>query len=184
MTEEEWRAISERDASCDGKFFCAVKTTGVVCRPSCPSKICNPENAVIFYSLEEALENGYRPCRKCRPGQADWKGAKRDLAEKARQLIEERCMQHVSVRELSEELFVSEEHLLRTFRAVYGCTPHWYFNKCRCDRAAALLMDSALSVTEIAGMAGFSTPSHFTNVFQKMEGMTPTEYRKKAGTVP
>ncbi len=68
MSEDEmWRAIENRDASLDGRFVVAVRTTGIYCRPSCPSKHPKREN-VTFYPTPEAAEAaGYRPCLRCKP---------------------------------------------------------------------------------------------------------------------
>ena len=67
MTEPEmWEAVQRSDASYDGLFFYAVKTTGIFCRPSCKSKPPKRENLCYFASGEEARAAGFRPCKRCR----------------------------------------------------------------------------------------------------------------------
>ena len=65
--EEKISAIKSRDKSYDGRFYVAVKSTKIVCCPSCPSRIPLDKNIVCVDTLEEALENGYRPCKRCKP---------------------------------------------------------------------------------------------------------------------
>ena len=64
---EQINAVKNRDKKYDGKFFVAVKSTKIVCLPSCYSRIPLEKNMVFFDTLEEALENGYRPCKRCKP---------------------------------------------------------------------------------------------------------------------
>ena len=177
MTKEQWQAIEQNDASYDGVFYYGIRTTGIVCRPSCPAKACLPQNVVIFDSLKEARAAGYRPCRRCRPELKDWHGPKAELAQRARTMIEENYTAKFSLEELAKKLFVSESYLLRTFREIYGLTPLRFHNEVRCERAKTLLQRNEMSVTEIAFFVGYTTPSHFTNVFRKLNGISPTQYR-------
>lgn len=65
--QEKIKAIQNRDNKYDGKFFCGVKTTKIVCFPSCPSRTPLEKNIELFDTLEEAIQNGYRPCKRCNP---------------------------------------------------------------------------------------------------------------------
>lgn len=65
--QEKLKAIKNRDKSYNNKFIFGVKTTNVICRPGCPSKIPLEKNIVFFSSLKEAVEQGYRPCKICKP---------------------------------------------------------------------------------------------------------------------
>ena len=69
MTIEDprWARVTARDRSADGKFWYAVATTGIYCRPSCPSRIPNPKNVTLHATLESARATGFRPCKRCRP---------------------------------------------------------------------------------------------------------------------
>jgi len=69
--EEMERAFAQRDASYDGLFFVAVKSTGIFCRPSCPARKPLPENTRFMVTAKEALFAGFRPCRRCRPLRTD-----------------------------------------------------------------------------------------------------------------
>ena len=65
----KWQAVASRDATADGSFVYAVKTTGVYCRPSCPSRRPRPANVVFFDLNREAEAAGFRPCKRCKPNQ-------------------------------------------------------------------------------------------------------------------
>ena len=66
-TERRWRAVAERDGRLDGTFFYAVKTSGVYCRPACPSRRPNPENVTFYETPDDAEQAGFRACLRCRP---------------------------------------------------------------------------------------------------------------------
>lgn len=179
MTREQWQAIRDNDKSYDGIFYYALKTTKTVCRPSCTARACNPRNVIIYDTLEEALRDGYRPCFRCRPDRMNWGGAKQELAEEAKRLIEENYMEKFSLKGIAGELCVNENYLARVFKEVTGYTLLWYHNHVRCQEAERLLTRPELSITFISGETGYSTVSHFTRVFKKMEQCTPSEYRRR-----
>ena len=123
MNREQWLAIKNKDSSYDGVFFYALKTTKVVCRPSCNKKACSPENVVIFDDLDSALAAGYRLCKRCRPDQPGWKGAKYELASSAEDYINNNYTADFSLEEMAKKLHVNKFYLLRTFKEVAGTTP-------------------------------------------------------------
>ena len=65
--EEKIRAVLTRDKSSDGKFIFGVKTTKIICRPGCPSRVPLEKNIVLFDTMDEAIQSGYRPCKRCKP---------------------------------------------------------------------------------------------------------------------
>lgn len=65
--QEKMLAIQNRDTSYDGKFIYGVKTTKIICRPGCPAKVPLEKNIMFFDTIEEAIEKGYRPCKRCKP---------------------------------------------------------------------------------------------------------------------
>jgi len=66
-TDPRWDAVIARNAGFDGKFVYAVKTTGVFCRPSCPSRRAKPENVAFYATGDEAVQAGFRACKRCGP---------------------------------------------------------------------------------------------------------------------
>ena len=179
MTKEQWQAIKNKDRKYDDKFVYVLKTTGTICRPSCDKKISLPQNVIIFDTYEEAEAAGYHPCKKCRPDQAGWMGARKELAKAVEQTIDESFTQEFSLEGISEKLHINKYHLLRTFKAVTGETPLQYHNRKRCERAMELLSKSNQSISFIAFETGFNSASHFSRVFSRVTGKTPLEFRKK-----
>ena len=99
------------------------------------------------------------------------------LCKAAQAYMEAHSAEKFSLRTLSGALFVNGNYLLRTFKAHTGQTLLGYHNQVRCERAKALLMDSDRSISEAGEEAGFVSSAHFSHVFRKMVGCTPTEYR-------
>ena len=99
------------------------------------------------------------------------------LVKAAARYIEIHSAEKFSLRALSEALFVNGSYLLRLFRSRTGQTLLGYHNRVRCDRAQALLRDTGLSISEVGEAVGFVSSAHFSHVFKKTTGMTPTEFR-------
>ena len=179
MTREEWLAIKNRDRSWDGRFFYGLRTTKTVCRPSCSKRTPNPRNVILFSTLDEALAQGYTPCKRCRPEQSDWGGSKKELALSAKAYIEGHYMEKFSLEHLADTLFINKHYLLRTFRELTGTTLLAYHNQVRCEAAKELLTRPELTMSYISNTVGFSSASHFSHVFHKICGCTPSEYREE-----
>ena len=179
VTKEQWQAIKSCDKQYDGSFFYGLTTTKKVCRPSCPKRSYDPKRIVIFSSVDEAQAMGYRPCARCRPELPDWAGAKAELARAAERLIRERSAEKFSLAALAAALHVDKSYLLRTFKCVTGSTPLEYHNRVRCEAARELLTRPELSVSYIASEVGYVSASHFSRIFRKLFGCTPTEYRDR-----
>ncbi len=177
MTKEQWLAIKNQDKAYDGKFFYALRHSKKVCRPSCQKSGVRPERVILFHTLQEALDKGYTPCSKCRPDKENWEGARIELANAAERLVQERYQQKFSLDALAGELFVDKSYLLRTFKEVKGATLLEYHNKVRCEKAKELLQRSELPIGYIASEVGYVSASHFTQVFRKTTGQTPSGYR-------
>lgn len=177
MTKEEWLAIKNSDKNYDGKFYYALRKSHKVCRPSCRKPSLRPEKIIIFDTLQEALDKGYQPCSKCRPDKENWEGARVELANAAQRLIEEHYQDKFSLDTLAKELFVDKSYLLRTFKEIKGHTLLEYHNLVRCGKAKELLQRPELPVAYIASETGYISASHFTQVFRKVTGETPSQYR-------
>ncbi|MDQ6421537.1 bifunctional transcriptional activator/DNA repair enzyme AdaA [Paenibacillus sp. LHD-117] len=174
-TEPEWQAIIGNDASYDGTFFYAVRTTGIFCRPSCKSKPPNRENASVFRTAEEARKDGYRSCKRCKPTgerlpDEEWVATVTDY-------IHNRYMDPLSLEKLADVGHGSPYHLHRTFKRVTGVTPVTYIQKVRIRRAQELLHGSEHSVTEVGSRVGIPNAPYFITLFKKETGHTPAQYR-------
>ena len=99
------------------------------------------------------------------------------LVQAARDYIETHSDEKFSLQALSEALFINGSYLLRLFKSHTGQTLLGYHNRVRCDKAQALLRDTELSISEVGEAVGFVSSAHFSHVFRKTTGMTPTEFR-------
>ena len=108
VTKEQWDAIAHNDKSYDGVFYYALKTTGIVCRPSCTARRCDPKNVIIYDTLSDALRHGFRPCLRCRPDQPDWEGSKAELVETAKVYITAHYTEKYSLSDVARAAFVNK----------------------------------------------------------------------------
>ena len=178
MTKEEWQAIKARDKSMDGVFYCGAVSQKIFCRISC-SKVRKISNTCVFASPQDAIKAGYKPCQRCRPDDPNWKGTKAALASAAQKYMEAHFHDKFSLEQLSSALFVNGSYLLRTFKQITGQTPLWYHNHLRCEKAKELLTHNELSISAVGDLCGFVSSAHFSHVFKKMLGETPSQYRKE-----
>jgi two-component system response regulator YesN len=110
-------------------------------------------------------------------GQVGRGDAGRALALAAQQYVEAHSTEKFSLQGVADALFVNGSYLLRVFKANTGHTLLWYHNYVRCERAKVMLMDADHSISQAGEDAGFVSSAHFSHVFKKMTGCTPTEYR-------
>ncbi len=170
-----WAAVLARDPAADGKFFYAVATTGVYCRPSCAARTPRPENVTFHATAAEAEQAGFRPCRRCQPDQPA-------LAERQAALVADLCRlienaeRAPSLQELADHAKLSTYHLHRVFKTVTGLTPREYASARRAGRVRAELARST-TVTEAIYGAGYNTGSRFYEQSNRLLGMTPNRYR-------
>ena len=175
--QQLWAAVLSRDASFDGRFVYAVRSTGVYCRPTCPSRRPRQSQAVFFTVPEEARTAGYRPCRRCRP---DRPGEDAEVARRASKYIDDYIGAHDSLpllAEVSEAVGVADSQLRRVFRQETGLTPAQYARARRLGRFKELLRDGE-SVASAAFDAGYGSSSRLYERASEQLGMTPASYRK------
>ncbi len=162
-------ALAARDASCDGLFFAGVTTTGVFCRPSCPSRHPKPENVEFYRSARDALLAGFRPCLRCRPLEdrertPAWVG--RLIAR-----VEADPAERVSDADLRAE-GLDPAAVRRHFQRTYGMTFHAYSRARRLGSAFAALR-SGSTVPDVVFGHGWESESGFREAFAKMAGAAP-----------
>jgi len=173
--DPRWARVLARDRSADGKFWYSVATTGVYCRPSCPSRAANPRNVGLHNSLTEAKATGFRPCKRCNPDgpSADIENAA--IVARACRLIEE-SEEVPSLKGLAQAANLSTSYFHRLFKSVTGLTPKDYAEAHQASRVRDRLARGH-SVTEAMYDAGFNSSGRFYEKSLNMLGMTPTQYR-------
>jgi AraC family transcriptional regulator of adaptative response / DNA-3-methyladenine glycosylase II len=174
------RAVDLRDAHFDGVFFVGIVTTGIYCRPVCPSRRANPANRRFFPAAALAERAGFRPCLRCRPERAPGEALVDSLprlAAAAAHRIAEGALNERSVAALSRELGVTERHLRRALSRTLGVSPTALKQAQRLRTARRLLAETSLSVTRVAFASGFQSLRRFNAAFREHYRMSPTDLR-------
>jgi AraC family transcriptional regulator of adaptative response/methylated-DNA-[protein]-cysteine methyltransferase len=176
MNDPRWTAVSTRDRTFDGTFVYAVTTTGIYCRPGCPSRLAKPAN-VVFYDTNEAAERaGFRACQRCRPNETSRAEQHTVIVADACRLIES-ADEAPNLDTLAATAGLSTFHFHRVFKAVTGLTPKGYAAAHRSRRVREELADGDGSVTQAIYGAGFNSNSRFYETSNDVLGMTPTAFR-------
>ncbi|WP_073956441.1 DNA-3-methyladenine glycosylase 2 family protein [Thalassospira sp. TSL5-1] len=176
-----YTALLARDNRFDGRFYTAVKTTGIFCRPICPAITPKRQNVEFYPTAEAAMAHGYRPCLRCRPEAAPGSAAAAGVhatVRRAVRLIEEGALTEGSVEDLADRLGVGARHLRRIFKDHTGVAPQEHARARRLLRARQLIVDSNLTMTEIADIAGFGSLRRFNDAMKEAYGHAPTAFRR------
>lgn len=173
-----YQAVIANKKEYDGIFFYAVKTTGIVCRPSCKSKVPNRDNVTFFNTLEDALQQGYRPCKRCRPDLSEYI-PEANTVEVICDIISQEYANSDLLRELPIRMGISSSHLQRLFKKLMGQTLKEYLQRVRVTKAAELLSGSAMSNIDVSMAVGFASLSCFYVAFRNQQGLSPREYRQR-----
>jgi AraC family transcriptional regulator of adaptative response / DNA-3-methyladenine glycosylase II len=177
-----YQAVLTRDARFDGRFFVAVKTTRIYCRPICRVKPPFRRNCTFFSHAAEAEVAGYRPCKRCRPELAPGRSTMEvssQLARSTATYINQDFLTDHSLEDLAGKLGVTDRQMRRVFRDEFGVSPVEYWQTQRLLMAKQLLTDSYLSVTSVALASGFQSVRRFNVALKERYRLTPTEFRKQ-----
>ena len=179
-----YRAVSLRDPRFDGRFFTAVRTTGIYCRPICPARTPRSKNVTFYPTAAAAQEAGFRPCLRCRPETAPdmgaWRGTSNTVS-RGLALIELGALDEGAVEDLAERLGVGSRQLRRLFRQHLGASPIAVAQTRRILLAKQLIHESRLPMTEVAMAAGFGSIRRFNEIFLALFGRAPGELRRFRG---
>ncbi|HEX4560642.1 MAG TPA: bifunctional DNA-binding transcriptional regulator/O6-methylguanine-DNA methyltransferase Ada [Gemmatimonadales bacterium] len=176
---DPWQIVLARDGRYDGAFVYAVKSTGIYCRPSCPSRRPRP-NQVEFYDIPETAERaGFRACRRCKPKDVRGPDPRVELVRRACQEIDDRPDAAETLSALARKLQVPGSKLAKSFHALLGLSPKAYR-----DAKRLAVFKSALKrrsrVSPALYEAGFSSPSRIYERTHRDLGMTPAVYQRGA----
>ena len=175
-----FRAVRARDRRFDGRFFVAITSTHIYCRPICPARPAKRDN-MRFYSSAAAAEGaGFRPCLRCRPERAPGLAsvdAVSRLVGAAIAGIEEHALSSARVGDLAASLGVSDRHLRRVTESELGVSPIELAQTQRLLLAKRLLGETRLSLTEIAFASGFGSVRRFNALFKSRYSLSPRALR-------
>jgi AraC family transcriptional regulator of adaptative response / DNA-3-methyladenine glycosylase II len=177
------RARRARDARFDGRFFIAVTTTRIYCRPICPARSPKDENVRYYPTAAAAEAAGFRPCLRCRPeaspGTPGWSGTSA-IVSRALRLIGDGALDEDGCEALADRLGVTDRHLRRLFLEHLGATPLDVALTRRVHFAKKLLDETTLSIGDVAFAAGFGSVRRFNSQMRRTFTRTPTELRRLA----
>ncbi len=177
------RARLARDARFDGRFYIAVLSTRIYCRPICPSRTSKEENVRYYLTAAAAAEAGFRPCLRCRPECSPGTPASAgtsNTVSRALRLIGETGLEEGGVELLAERLGIGSRHLRRLFLRYLGATPSAVAQTRRLQFAKKLIDETMLPMTEIAFAAGFGCIRRFNDTIRRTYRRTPTQIRRLA----
>jgi AraC family transcriptional regulator of adaptative response/methylated-DNA-[protein]-cysteine methyltransferase len=175
--EQLWQAVVSKDARFDGQFVFAVSSTGVYCRPSCPSRRAHRERVRFFDVPEAAEQAGFRACLRCQPQRARVLDPQMELVQRVFTLLNSSDSETVKLAELASHAGVSVFHLQRTFKRVMGISPRQYLAARRFGNFKALVRKGD-SVTTALYESGFNSSSRLYEYASEELGMTPATYSR------
>ncbi|WP_296048420.1 Ada metal-binding domain-containing protein [uncultured Alteromonas sp.] len=175
-------ARQSRDPRFDGRFFVAVKTTGIFCRPVCPARIPDEKNVAYYHYAQQAVEQGYRPCLRCRPDSAPgsfaWRGVN-TTTQRAMRLLSEALDE--SVQGIAARLGISERYLGQLLKQEVGMSPKRFQLHSRLLLAKRLLQQTAMPVGDVALACGFQSSRSLQSHLKKDFALTAGDIRKASG---
>ena len=175
--QQLWQAVMAKDARFDGQFVFAVSSTGVYCRPSCPSRRAHRDR-VKFFDLPEAAEQaGFRACLRCQPQRARVLDPQMEMVQRVCRVLNSNESETVKLAELATHAGVSAFHLQRTFKRVMGISPRQYVAARRIDNFKTLVRKGD-SVTTALYDSGFNSSSRLYEHAAEELGMTPATYSR------
>ncbi len=173
--DERWAAVVRRDPATDDRFYYSVSTTGVFCRPSCPSRLARREHVRFHATCVDAERAGFRPCKRCKPDRPSLEHQYAKMVAETCRLIEAAELMP-SLDTLAQASGMSRYHFHRVFKAATGVTPKAYAGAQRAQRLRQQLTHSG-TVTEAIYDAGFNSSAPFYATSAAVLGMTPTHFR-------
>lgn len=174
--QERWDAVTRRDAAYDGHFFYGVLTTGIFCRPSCPSRQPRRKNVRFYDSVEQAAHAGLRPCLRCKPVESTASPTVQQLVSLCR-YIDRHPDESLNLAALGERAGLSVFQVHRLFKSFLGVTPKNYIDQSRL-RELKWQLRASPSVTDAIYEAGFESVSAVYGRLDLHLGMTPKRYRQ------
>lgn len=177
LTDSVWGIIKTNSNALDGKVWYGVKSTKIFCKPSCPSRIPNKSNVLLFTNLDDPVKSGFRPCKRCQPineivSDDIW-------VSEINYILENYYNQDLTLAELSFLAHGSPSHLRHVYQSKTGISPSEKLMQIRMAKATTLLQNTSRSISDIGNAVGIPNNSYFIKIFKKIYGITPYQYRAK-----
>lgn len=180
MVEETlYQAVVNHSTAYDGRVYVGIRSTKIVCFPSCRSRTPKEANIIPFNTLEAALEEGFRPCKRCRPDNPSRKAPAETLALAVDWLVRDSLPEKLTCQDMARVLHVSARHLNRTIQVIHGVSLSRRRRHLVLEQAKRLLRDPNLSVRAVGQQVGIASASYFSRLFAAEVGQTPMQYRKR-----
>jgi AraC family transcriptional regulator, regulatory protein of adaptative response / methylated-DNA-[protein]-cysteine methyltransferase len=172
-----WKALASRDAAADGTFVYGVTSTGVYCRPSCPSRRPRADRVRFFDTTTEARHEGFRACKRCRPDTVGLAQPGIEAVRRASAYLSTHADETVTLGHLARVASMSPHHLQRRFKAIVGLSPREFQSAVRAGRLRTSLRDGR-DVTTAIYEAGYGSPSRVYEAAPTGKGMSLSNYRR------
>jgi len=177
--DTRWTQVLTRALEADGRFVYAVQSTGVFCRPTCPSRRPRRDRVRFFDQAQQAERAGYRACLRCTPqGARPVNAAVRAVAQAA-SFLRAHATEPVALADLAAHVHLSASHLQRAFTAHTGLSPREFHAACRAEHFRRALR-AGRDVTTATYEAGYGSPSRVSAHRPTGSGLTPAAYRRGA----
>lgn len=176
-SDDQWQAIINNKHQADGNFWYGVTTTKIFCKPSCPSRLPKRDHVIIFDDPHEALQNGSRPCKRCRP--LDRIVSNQVWVDEINHVLQTRFAEKLSLTELANLVHGDPSYLRHTYKKITGSTPQQRLTEIRLENSRKLLESKMYSVSQVGIKVGIPNIAYFISLFKKQYGQTPLQYRNK-----
>lgn len=175
--DPRWAALASRDGKADGVFVYGVSSTGIYCRPSCPSRRPRADRVRFFETTADARQSGFRACKRCRPDIVGLAQPGVEAVRRASAYLSTHADQPVTLAHLARVAAMSPHHLQRRFKAMVGLSPREFQAAVRAGKLRTSLRDGR-DVTTAIYEAGYGSPSRVYEAAPTGKGMSPSSYRR------
>lgn len=175
--DPRWKPLASRDTAADGTFVYGVTSTGIYCRPSCPSRRPRADRVRFFDTTGEARQAGFRACKRCRPDTVGLAQPGVEAVRRASAYLATHADRQVTLGHLARVAAMSPHHLQRRFKAIVGVSPREYQAAVRAGKLRASLRDGR-DVTSAIYEAGYGSPSRVYEAAPTGKGISPSNYRR------
>ncbi len=173
---QKYDAIGRKDSLYEGIFITAVKTTGIFCRPSCRAKKPKPENIVFYDTSQQALQNGFRPCKVCNPMEklGETPGYVKDIIKELHQ------NPYIRIKDYDlKQRGIEPSKIRRWFKKHHNITFHTYQRMLRINSAFNSIKKGE-TITNSAFDSGYESLSGFNETYRLIFGEPPTSTNEKS----